>query len=1057
MPTPKIGIALFDTRFLPAREAAASTYTEIAPIPGVPVPFLLASRWAPRVYGAQTQRAETLMIRGGYAGRDGGRVSYTVATQTAATDYRVWDEPNLLTGWDTPRPLGFGAGHQWSLFDTAAVVLPDSHKIVIVSRSGVAEGAKTWRYDPRTRTWESGFDWDLAGPVLAQNLCLAYDEETERLILWTGHAVKNGPNAIAYYSDDEGDTWQMYSRGFWGAVVTSSTATNVAPAAGRAWCAIADNQQFSSDDHGVSWQRVDTIAGTVSALSVTALPTGFLISYITSGVTLHPAVRFIANSRNAFADATPVIIDDTRDVSSVAIVRDYDGTLYAYTRGVIVTGGESSQICAYRSTDNGQTWARYERGVLTTGTDSGFPFFRLALAAAGSIFLVTTPFGATDVVGTIQLLRLGGWSSLEMGSGDDGYTSEARGGYGFDPDATTAQRSHSWYPIDFPEDLGFTRFTSGSVTRSFNDLLGVGYSIATLNNAQELYFVSLFGEDNYISGEATLHHLTGSTVDEDGTSAVLQVQLSGAAGYEYLAQIRIFADGLALYDGDTGSVQRAIVTGVDCTDEANPVHLRIFLTKGEAWAWYRLGAGTRWTRFANGVTITDNTTAGTDAGWWGHRGGGPSVLTTNTFWHHVGFAGGKDIREGGRSPFRNSPAGGPLGHYFSRSIPAQSQGGYPVPDVSEDPAAIALLAATGGPSIATERTNLLLAHTHPVRNLYPTLVPSPARYWESSDNGLFDLRWTFPDPIWIGSAVALVVLEGRPRLWVLECNALPGPGWETLCTLDLGADVDATILGDCLTAAPGTATFDYHGEGEFVGGYVVNNGVASDIIRQSPGVWDETNRQQIVITVRSTVGMVDGPTEIVRPSGVYVHHPDAELFRDEWRIRAVAGQVTPGGVYRAGIAAPARVVGLGTDAGFDWQQLLELQRTRSEDLSGRASYRKSGPEKRSVTYGWTGGVTLVDLRNEALPIRADSSSNPIGTVSDTWHATWGHLVQSLEGGTLPCVLLVDVPDTDRRILDSRQFLYGHISSDSQDATGVTGREGEDEAIRLATLTWEEVR
>ena len=205
------------TRLSPDTEAAQgsgtyeSTYTQTGAVPGHPEPADATSRFRPAIIGAQSQSIDLITVRGGWPGRDGAAVAYRLDTDSVDRDYRGWDDPNVLCdvislagGWQTAT--------DWS--HLACATVEETGIIVVVARSST--GGQAFAYNPRTGTWTAGHNFST-DPGLDAPIALAYDTETRRLILWSGSGAAGARRQLAYYSEDNGATWAIYSRGMWDA------------------------------------------------------------------------------------------------------------------------------------------------------------------------------------------------------------------------------------------------------------------------------------------------------------------------------------------------------------------------------------------------------------------------------------------------------------------------------------------------------------------------------------------------------------------------------------------------------------------------------------------------------------------------------------------------------------------------------------------------------------------------------------------------------------------------------------------------------------------------
>lgn len=1039
-----------------------SSFTQANPGPGEPVPEDAASRWRPTLVGAQSVALTLATVHGGYAGVDGARSLYRLATDSDPEDYRGWSEPNLPVHWDAPAS-GWGAAASFG--PPAGVALPSGKVAVIAADDTLTTEGQSWTYDPRTETWTDKFDWST-GPGLAPPVAMAYDPGVGRLIAWSGSGTAGSPTTRAYSSTDDGLTWQLYSRGMYGATVADTDRLRVSVDPGGAdWLAISGDKHFASNDRGVTWTAVETLTGASGTTAYVPIRTtgGWLVAYIKTGTNL-PTVRLLSSPGSLFGGAVDIEVSETTTAGDLVGCTDADGVVYVLCRG---TSGATTrhQWSLHRSTDGGATWATYSWRV-QIGDDDRIVNLMDLVASNGQLHLVYTQGGGAsgDVAGTVAVITLGGWSQLEHGSGatSSSLGKVSRFTYGELGVGTLGQ---FWFPYTLPEAMGWTRLDSDG-TRDFDTAIP-GMRLTTVAGDAERYQFepAALGGLGFTCGEAILRTIAGgtsATLADIGTTNIavhIQPRLGNAGATAlYAPLIDIGTDGIQVRDG---SNIRATVA-VDTTDFR--IHIRWMLRPGAVSVWYRKKGTHRpeqWVLIADDVAVTD--TGGTDAAGviWGN-----STTKGDAIWGMVGVANGGEWLSGldGAAQAHLTSADGVRGMRWGRSIPGAG-GGYPLPEATAVAEELGHMAATGGPTRAAEIVELPVAYERGIHHIDPEQSPSPRTRWLAASDALQSIVHDLGEPAWHGGALLICALNVRTPTITAELDNGAG-GWSAATTLSMALvpTWNYTLTGRVAVPRTGTDVVDrYIGEGELAGawGLLETSGAPAyrPVVANSGGylTTDATVQQ-----VRLTFGDLDG-TEVAAGSGTLYHHsavhlafPSSDTPRRYVRLRAAAvggGGPVPG----AGILAVARVVAIGADPEWQWMRTLELERTMRRAGDGTPSVTRRGPPREVWSYPFTGGIALGHMRLLASGAHRVQASGgvPIGTAEDAVHSWWGVIEHALRSGEVPCVL---VPRAAAgTIFDPTQYVYGLLAAESVTVTSVVGTEGVDEILRLSSPTVERIR
>lgn len=1057
-----------------------SAYTQAGPGPGTPVPAA-GSSWRPQVAQAQSVGLDTYTIHGGYSGREGAQVLYQLEGDTASTDYRSWQEPVLVTGWFAPSD-GWGGSSTYDAF--TATVIAETGVIVIVAVDTGTDDAQTWSFDPRTGTFTTLYDWDaggLDGLTLPVGLC--YDAERSKLLLWSGYNANGARQQTAYQSLDGGTTWTVYSRGYaegsvgdpGGGAGTFPTTGSFYPVPGDDldWLMIANEDlsdrtsgsavngiHLASSDGGIRWDVVtDANLDNHNGVPLKG-PAGFAFVSV-SAASKHLRCHLAAHARAAFS--TEIVIDNSVAYSGVWACADADGTLYAVARGA-VSAATFGAFHAFRSTDGGLTWSAYGWGVLSTGSATRTLDPRCLVASQGKLFLIGTCVGSTNTDGTVQVVALGGWSQVAHGSGTTNVVNDPlhRFGYG----AVDALASHGWtaayLPIAQPDNVGWT---AGGTTGTPDLTDAIPGLHTTVTAGQSLTYVTNGDTALYVACDVELKlHSTGNvslaTLGTAGGGVFVSLVLSGAS-YFYAVRLDVGTDGIQIVDTNIAGSPTIRGTSPLFNTSTNFFRVRLHLTKGTITAWLSQDGGVTWSRWANGSTVTDSPAfaVSADAISFGVLG----TQVGNAHWRLVGAGAGVDWQYSldQIAAVGDSPASGPLGHTFGKSIPPPSTP-YPVPEGTAAGESLTLLSATGGPTSQGEVTGLPVAYTHGVENIDPIVSPSPRRTWRATDNTAVRFVWDqgANQEQWNGGAVGLVVV-GTPRLWVLEEDD-GSTGWSALGTLDLaeGTGLGWTRVGRYVI--PGTATIDRrYGENELRGGTYDLDGKCRRILGNSGGWYTDS---VVVQQVRIELDGIDGTESatgtagvLCAPGGVLVAQRASETPRRYLRARAAASQPCVGGVYEAGCVAPLRVVGL-SDPEWTWSATTGLVRRFTVAADGTSTATELGPAGRVLAYSW-GRSPLGEAQSLArLPLRIQGSapSSPIGSNLNAPLDLPG-ILEQLESGAIPCVVLPRTPAVTASTTNRRLWLLGRVSSGGVSVSGSTGTEGINEFVTGPSLAVSELR
>jgi hypothetical protein len=1071
-----------------------SSYTEDGAGPGTPEPQEDGSTWRVQIGQAQSVGLTVGTARGGYPGLDGAQVVYRLASDSASTDYRSWQDPVLITGWSAPTG-GWASNADWD--QIAVTVIAETGVIVIVAVDQDENDAQTFSWDPRTDTWTSLYDWDAgAADGLVLPVGLAYDAARARLLLWSGYNAAGVRQQTAYESTDGGTTWTIYSRGFaegftddsGTGVGTYSTTGSFYPVIGDDldWLMIANEDlsdltltmttpdaangvHLASSDAGVTWDLITDLSAVGPGQPLKS-PAGFVYCKVDLADSNHLKAVITASARARFS--TSVTISSARSYSGCWACADADGTLYVVGRGA--SGAATiGKLHLFRSLDGGLTWDDYGWLLWDSGSSSHYLDPRALVAAQGKLHLVCTSQG-TGTPNSIQVVSLGGWSQVAHGSGATNYVRNPTHRFGWGGTDSTATNGYAlgYLPFALPANVGWTGVTTTGTTSLaaatpallLTTTAGQGERFSAQSSNNATYAACDIDVKLDASGNVTLATLGTAG---GGVGILMSMSKAGGAGWFYELGIDIGTDGIQVRDAITsGTPTIRSTVALDMTSQFT--RIRAHLTKGTATVWYSRDYGVTWTRLSNGVTITDNGTgvaSGGDILLWGNG----TTQVGKSYWRLVGFAAAADWQYGvdGINAVGDSPASGPLGHAFGKAVAPPSSGGYPIPEGTASGADLALLSATGGPTHTGEIVSLPVAHQYGAENIDPIVSPSPRRTWRSLANTAAAFVWDqgANEEKSFGGALALVV-SSTVRQWVLQIDdgASPPVGWTTLGTLDLAAGTGLTFTRTGRTIAPdtGTATLSRRfAENEFAGGtWTFDDGTCCKIASSTGGFWtDSTSVKQMTITLEAVAGTEpsSGSAGILcAPAGVLVVYPSSQLRRRYVRARAAASQPCVGGQYEAGCVAVGRLVAL-SDPEWTWSATTGLVRQFATSSDGVTTATELGPAVRTLTYTWgTAPLAYAQTLATAPDMFKGTGGVGIGSALNAPVDLPG-LVAQLESGAIPCVVIPRAPAAAASTTDPRRFLLGRVSSGSLSVGASSGTEGTNEFATGPSLSVVELK
>lgn len=1017
--------ALLDALAANDGSATGSSYSQTGPRPGVSVPRDGTSTLVPVVSGGLGADVELVTLRPGDCGLadEAAEIGWRLAGETGA-DIRGWSAPIWCSGcWpvlgaSTPDARG------------AICTVPGTQRVVAALPYASKVYVRT--FDPADADGAWGAAVEVHDGAAAGVALVALDDNSLLLL------VLDPGNGMIYRSTDGGDTWSFWRRHSIGA---STTRLHAAYSGGQILLVESSTttiRQYASPDRFGTLALVATITDVAQAhSSVYPLPGGgFIVAYKAQG-TLYPCVRIVPSAFSDLSEAAEIEIVASA-CSTVGLSVDPDGLIWAYVTDASTPG----QAALYLSTDSGTTWVTTSALAWDLcSTSADYIAELLTTTAAGATYLLCEPTGSTSGADEAMVVRLGGWETIT-----------ARGdALSFRVGPTLG----SWLPFELPGDTGqWTRTAAGTPTES---LVAAGLYHSTDPGGTDAV--------SYTRTTSTWMSTTlelGMRVDAGGSASadeiVTSVDLANTVA-DYAFKVRWYASGGTVWcnvrDPNAGTPSKATVDTAIATASSFRLRLHIEPTStgaatAKGYLWVAGPNDTQWTEVWSG-TLTNNSSSPGSTGQvlWGL----PTTPASTTAEAYVSYAliGGYAAQQlgGGVQTASNvGAAGRPISVY---PIPLH-------PELADADGLVPWIQGVSGPGTLGEVFDVDRDYDYPIEAVLPTVSPSPATRWRSTDTSEQVLAWDMGAATWWGDSVALIASGLNFREALLEYHN--GSIWVTTGTLDLGWDgIDYSLSGD--TVIPGASTAAaprYLQEGELAGGHVIletgsGSGTAAYRVRwNTAGFWVPSGsglpRARVMLEGDTTAADAAGAAVLVWPAGVVVVHYPIALRARRWRWRIASGQDTPDGYYEAGCLVPMAVRALGAPPDWGWSRERQPNAEIRTSRSGTTRGRKLGAVPTTWALAWTSGTDLTDIRSGGGDYVGPSTGLPLTAAEDVgW--LLGGLLELTESGVVPVVALAEIPDaSDEVITDPTMWLLGRAGG-SVRMENAGGTEGDSEVYRVS--------
>ena len=501
-----------------------------------------------------------------------------------------------------------------------------------------------------------------------------------------------------------------------------------------------------------------------------------------------------------------------------------------------------------------------------------------------------------------------------------------------------------------------------------------------------------------------------------------------------------------------GSSQIGATVTEDMTKE---LHIRVALEQGTVRTWYARRSNVTYRDWAEGPTgaVTSTATGAASRILWGHFKPG----TNTSRWSMVGYCFWPQFW----TPVSNQFAGG---WNTPEDLHPKSYSTMPSQIVAKT-----RIAAVAGPTRYDERWTVSTDYDYPIRQLLPSVAPSPRSTWRSTDTSEQIIAWDIGGGLTEtrleNSTIGIVLLGINFRTAILE--TWDGALWQTVANIDAGAGLDSLRFdsrGDAILPATGGAAFKaarYLMMGDLVGGTFVDltNTKHRKISRNTEGAWTDEAAKHPTVYLDGADGTEagSGDCELWAPSCATIAHNFTAKHR-YYRLR-IPAQTTASGYFEIGQVVIGSFAIFGTQYGRG-RQVVARNNTELISLpNGQTRARKRGPQAREVEFAWVDGVDASQInRVDPVPDYVASSigGDPIASLKDSLYLM-DSVIARQGGALLPVVYFARIPgaSNEEKTNNPRHFVYGRITG-SATRSNILGDEERTDLDRLNTITIAEI-
>ena len=1002
----------------------ASSYTESSPQPGTPVSTDSQNLLNLEVSNGQGVDLRLKCIKAGLPGLGASacQVAYRLESETTA-EFRGWNPPTTVEQWlsiEWSTSIGYQRND--------AVVIPSSQKVVLARRASTTSTVATRLIDTDltvtngTTSVTTSSDWQWPALTVLP---------TERILLNFGDTV--------HYSDDGGDTFDIYSESPYDGITIASTfgRTKTALYRDAIIMLVEDSSvagtvlQLASSDLGATYTQISFAGSSVVGdnVDVVSTPAG-VFAFYRRNADSYPVCRRLSSAFEPLDRGIQTVIASLA-MDEMCATATPDGLLWVWTR----RGGHatSNTIRVYVSSDEGRSFTLCD-GIpfqVPSGTN-GYPTSLSACVTQGRV-LLSHSWSATTAAydASLSVAVLGGWSNVTRGpstASGGSYAPAKRGGGA----GSTNTIGAGWVPFELPADMGFGKSGAGTEALSNGEL-----SLSC--TAQVVYYTVTTATPPFPTGIVDQVVQFEMVVDSGGSLSSREIAFESQSeeafvgGYRY--SLNLTTTGFRVADTN-GSLTVGDVT-VDLTEA---MQFLIYLNSGTISTYYRRPGVTAWTVGPTGA-LTSAVPVANNFVRFGHTIASTGASRWRFFQYDVSGASANPVLTASVNDLYGRPIG-------STPIPIGDAG---------TSTHSAFIAATSGPARKGAAFDADASHDYPVDFLFPEVAPSPALGWRSTSTAEQIIAFDLGVDSWVGNSIGVFVSRANFRTAVLERYS--GGSWGTVGTLDLAegfTSLSFTRSGDTIHPA-GSTGGRYLLEGELVRGHLrLGSSKNRKVAAQTAGVWTSSTTATPEIRLEGVDGTepASGSCDVVSASGVLVVHLTSAARSQYWRVR-IPTQECPDDFFTAGALLVGRIQPHGARVDWSWSQEQRPNATSTRDRSGTLHVKQTGEPVTQWSIAWQDAANHRQWREDAAPDYVGPSGGlPEVAHQDVGYQLWG-LVKELKSGEIPVVCIEEIPAATTTLTDPSRFLYGRFTS-SVRMNNISGDLGTDEIVRVEAVTIDEI-
>jgi hypothetical protein len=1051
--------------------AAESTYDTASAQPGIPE-AAQDSDMVLETSGSQSDAGSlTLLVqRSGMPGPETGARHVWRNTSDSTSSYRGWDPPFSISGheivdWET-------GGTESSR--PHAVVLADDSVLVAYNLFSGGNSKVGIRKRAASGTWSSETapisETSNAAPDPLHCCLVLMPSGRIRLYTMTYDDDSSTFDVVMHYSDDDGDSWTRGARGCLPERLTrGANANEYIPRrirvsyAGGTWLLLlwaaegtAEEEyilQYASVD-GVTFEAVTEIVAALPDI-VTDGSTHYVAYMSADGGTGQAYLARLSNAYSSLPDvaADPAAAPSTTAISAaftanvyqsgdLAMAMDDTGAIYMFGRNGSQEGrtaistdyGSSIDDLGALPGTNGRPWWDAD------DTDA-YPDRFCAVWLRGRALVVHNwQSNSGTANGSLAVIYLGGYTDLCMPPYSYYSTLHARTWF-----------TKTYLPIDSFADLGFTAIFGGAASGS---LTSTGYATTLSGGGDSATFTETPASTTPDQGL-----MARGTVKTSGGTVVFALRTGdGAAGYE--AGVRVTTTTVELWD-ETGAGSQIASASVDGTAF---VQVWLAMAGDRAALWYRVHSTSedrRWTLVGSTTSLTDHASGAGDRIQVRHQSAAGTAVFRE-FHYTAGITQADPLADVPTNP----------DDLFGRAIATE-------PVYVSDGVKVA---AVAGPALEGDRWVIAARSDFDVRNLLPSVAPSPRRGWKSrTTTADMAISWNLDSEYGTGSENGLAgnytigLYLDRHNIsafrWAYTTNA--GSSWTTIADVDTRIAIAYERRGNTVRPSNSSGSTGYYYErDELKGGYWQSaTGDIRKIIGNTEGalVPVATSKTPIIFLegIDGTEG-ASGDGFIWHPRVLVVAHlttSAAEIGGYQIVLRPSGTAPAPAeSSYLAGKLCVGPFLFFGTpyeNRSFGIESNTDL--VTMPDGSRRSSLR--GDPRRRVEFSWPSGVPQAKLSGDAVADDFVTNLTSGGAIVAALHdipSLVDGLMSEAGGAHRPLVYCPFVPRTTSPTTTavlltrrSRGAMYSRLVTSITQHDSVIGNEHRNELLRSGSLAFEE--